>query len=256
MTMFKAMSVFFISVMMALAQEGRSYWEMDVPVMDRAQDVLRERNVDFFSSKTVYAVEIDSVNELFDFYRHFFVKLGWKESFETGGGSSIQNQRGWASCTLRHNKQGLPELEYSNMWEAKTMPATAVVRLTVCDVNIERLVSKVVVGISPDVDTSAFGELNDLVFNDPRKLFILNKASEGNPWEIETVRRHPKKGYEHYEIVKQYYAIYGDILVKCRQFGKKYLGVDSEGVLLRTGQDKRPTLVSESRRKVRSDGEQ
>ena len=109
MTMFKAMSVFFISVMMALAQEGRSYWEMDVPVMDRAQDVLRERNVDFFSSKTAYAVEIDSVNELFDFYRHFFVKLGWKESLETGGGSTNQYQRAWASCTLPHNKHGLPE---------------------------------------------------------------------------------------------------------------------------------------------------
>ena len=109
------------------------------------------------------------------------------------------------------------------------MPVDGNVSLTITGVREEKLLSKVVVSFSPEVDTSALGRLNDLICSDPQKLFLLDKAVGGNPWSIETVGRQPKKGYEEYEIVKLYYSEFDKIVQEYKKFGEKYLGIDSGG---------------------------
>ncbi len=77
--------------------------------------------------------------------------------------------------------------------------------------------------ISPEVDTSPLFKLQELMMGDPRNVFILHKATGGNPFEIDKVNSQPVGDYKDNAMVKEYYNLVEVIVKQYREFGIKYV---------------------------------
>jgi hypothetical protein len=192
--------------------------------MDSATDVSHEREERFYTMSVSYDLTLRNTDEVYSFYDKFFGSLGWEDESKKYSHNSNEFQGKWSSYRSSFNEQGNPESAYGSMWKSKAIPAAGTVRLTLTGLNDGVFTGKVEVIIAPQVDTSPLFNLNKLMMGDPKNVFILHKATGGNPFEIDKVNPNPIGKYKNNSVVKDYYKIVGEIVNQYREFGSKYVG--------------------------------
>ena len=80
MRIFLALIVLILPVQ-AWAEET-SYFDMQIPVMEGAENIKRERNETFFTNSVEYDLKVKDIDEVYDFYDAFFKEQGWKPAWQ------------------------------------------------------------------------------------------------------------------------------------------------------------------------------
>jgi len=220
--MIRIVFLFLMSVLPVIAN-GNDYWAIDIPTVEEAVNVSRERNEIFFTVSTSYEIEINDTEEIYGFYEDFFEKIGWENPMKNFSRSRNEHQGKWNSYRSAFNQDNLPESSYASVWKAKKIPAIGTVNLTLTGFKDGKYNAKVSVSLAPEVDTSPLFKLQKLMAGNPRNIFILYEATGGNPFEIDKVNSLPAKGYENNEMVKEYYKVVETIIKQYRDFGMKYI---------------------------------
>ena len=220
--MIRTILIFLLSVSSVIADDN-SYWAIDIPTVNGAANVSRERNERFYTISTSYEVEINDTEAIYVFYKEFFEKIGWENPMKGFPHSMNEYQGKWSSYRSAFNQEDLPESSYASMWKAKNIPAMGTVNLTLTGFNGGKFNAKVIVSLSPEVDTSPLFQLQTLMMGDPRNIFILHEATGGNPFEIDKVNPRPTKEHENNKMVKEYYKLIETIIRQYRDFGEKYV---------------------------------
>lgn len=210
-----------LSISSAFA-DNNNYWATEIPTVDGATNVSRERDDRFYIISSSYEVVVKDTQKIYDFYNEFFEKIGWENPMKKHSKSMNEYQGKWNSYRSAFNHEGLPESSYASMWKAKNIPVMGVVNLTLTGFKNGQFSAKVSVSLSPQVDTSPLFQLQKLMMGDPKNIFILHKATGGNPFEIDKVNQQPLKEYKDNAMVKEYYELIETILNRYREFGAKY----------------------------------
>ena len=204
--------------------ESNNYWAIEIPVVEGATNVSRERDSKFFViSSSSYEVVISDTQKIYDFYKNFFETIGWENPMKDFPRSMNEYQGKWSSYRSALNHEGFPESSYSSMWKAENVPAMGTVNLTLTDFKDGKFKAKVKVSLSPNVDTSPLFQLQKLMMGNPKNIFILYEATGGNPLEIDKISPRPLKKYKDNKMVKEYYELIEKIFIQYQDFGDKYI---------------------------------
>lgn len=214
--------IFLLSISTAIADDN-NYWAIEIPAVEGATNISNERNKRFYIISTTYEVVVSDVATIYDFYNDFFEKMDWENPMKKFSHSKSEFQGKWNSYRSAFNQDGLPESSYASMWKAKNIPAMGTVNLTLTSFKDGKFNAKIKASLSPEVDTSPLFQLQKLMVEDPRNIFILHEATGGNPFEFDKVSPQPSKEYKNNEMVKDYYKLMEEIFKKFQDFGEKYV---------------------------------
>lgn len=220
--MTRTLILFLLSTSLVFAEDNK-YWETDIPIMAGATNISSNRNERFYVLSTSYEVELAETESLYKFYENFFEKMGWENPMKNFPKLGNNIQGSWNSFRTAFNSEDLPESSYASMWKATKLPAVGTVNLTLTNYNEGKFKAKVKVTLSPEVDTSPIFELQNLIMGDPRNIFILHKATGGNPLEFDKVLPVPEQEFKNDQIVIKYYKLLGNVIEQYREFGSKYV---------------------------------
>ena len=80
-----------------------------------------------------------------------------------------------------------------------------------------------VVQVGPEVDTAAMFRLTGLLGNDPKNLFTLHSAVNGNPFELHTIALPANYREESDPLLAEYYQIVDEIILEYRKWEREYV---------------------------------
>ena len=204
------------------AKEAK-YSEIKIPLVAGAQNIEETRNETFHIISVTYSVQLSDIKSVYDFYAEFFQNQGW-ESFSKGFSKRNVGDLGeWQSYRTTFTDKGKPESYYSSMWKAKKYPANGSLLLTLVGFDEGKYRAKIVVSISPEVDTSPLFKLQRIIMSDPKNIFIICDAIGGNPFQLDTVNLTPSEKYKDNEMVKEYYKVLKTIIEQYKDFGEKFI---------------------------------
>lgn len=219
--MLRIIVLFLLTTSIAFA-DGKGYWSIRIPDMKGATAATHEKDKKFYIISTSYELSVHDINRVYDFYNKFFDSMGWKDPM-TGQRNLMRNLQGkWSTFNSGFKKGSGPYITYAAMWKAADMPAVGTVNLTLTGFHDNVFSGKVVVKISPVMNAPLF-ELQKLIMSDPRNIFILYKATGGNPFEMDKVNPTPVAGYKDDPVVVKYYRLIGKISKQNRDFGSTFV---------------------------------
>ncbi|OMH36189.1 hypothetical protein [Motiliproteus sp. MSK22-1] len=163
------------------------YWSLEVPVPKEATDVRHDKSQHFYTITTQYEIRIVDTDEIYELYQRYFSAIGWKDPMADFPKNGSRSQGSWSSYRANFGSDGLPEAAYASMWKAEKMPAYGSVLVTLTSYENEVFTATVKVVLTPEVDTSALIEMQQLIVSDPKILFALHKIIGANPFEVEEV---------------------------------------------------------------------
>ena len=163
------------------------------------------------------------------FYDNFFESVGWINWSKPI--NEILNKKsksssilyGWSSYHFNVNSNGEPEAVFQLMWNAKKIPAFAILRIELNDFTDGQYRSKVKINIVPKIDFEAHSSKMMELFKDPKNFFILSRAVKGDPTKVENVDlEHLRDIKDTDPVIEKYYNIVTDIVKEYKGFYDKY----------------------------------
>mgnify|MGYP003633413025 CR=1 FL=1 len=203
--------------------EDVGYWSLDLPVPENASNSEQDTNLDFLIKSVSFDWQGRDTIEIRDFYSEYFESIGWEDPMANSPGFSELKAGGWSSYNMRFNEANRPIAVYGSMWKAKDYPALGSVMVTLNGLEDGELAGSVIVQIAPEVDTSALFRLTGLIGNDPKNLFKLHNAVQGNPFELHTIALPANYEDESDPLLAEYYEIVDEIRATYKQWQSDYI---------------------------------
>jgi len=199
------------------------YWSLELPVPESASNPVDDTNLDFLTKKVSFDWRGQDASEIREFYSRFFESIGWEDPMSDSAMFSDLNKSGWLSYNMRFDDYNKPIAVYGTMWKAKDYPAFGSVMVVLNGLDDGELFGSVVAQITPEVDMSALFRLNGLIGNDPKNLFKLHNAVNGNPFELHTIALPANYAEESDPLLAEYHEIVDEIRAVYKAWGREYI---------------------------------
>lgn len=167
------------------------YWNTDIPTMQGAQKVVKEKDREKASISVSYDIVMNDHKAPLKFYDAFFHSHGWTHHMaDVYAQFPKQFKRppneDWSSFAARSEK-GPYELVFGSMWQNKANGSTATLQMRLSGNTGDAMNAHIEAVIAPEIDGSAFLKLIELTRDDPKALLRLAAVAGGDPFDIETV---------------------------------------------------------------------
>jgi hypothetical protein len=203
--------------------EDTGFWSLELPVLESGSNSVGDTNLDFLTKKVSFDWRGKDATEIREFYSQFFESIGWENPMSGNTGFSDLNKSGWSSYSMRFDDYNKPKAVYGTMWKAKDYPAFGSVMVILNGMDNDELFGTVVVQVTPEVDMSALFRLNGLIGNDPKNLFKLHNAVNGNPFELHTIALPANYAEESDPLLAEYYEIVDEVRAVYKAWGRDYI---------------------------------
>ena len=199
------------------------YWSLALPVPESASNSIEDTNLDFLAKRVSFDWRGQDASEIREFYGRFFDSIGWEDPMADSPEFSNHKASGWSSYSMRFDDYNKPIAVYGTMWKAKDYPAFGSVMVILNGLDNGELAGSVVAQITPEVDMSSLMRLNGLIGNDPKNLFKLHNAINGNPFELHTIALPANYAEESDPLLAEYYEIVDEIRAAYKAWGHEYV---------------------------------
>ena len=203
--------------------ESTDYWSIELPVPESASNVVREVDRQYLVKKVTFDWAGEDPTALRQFYEQFFESIGWESPFKGGSPLSTLNTTGWAGYAMNFDEFNRPFAGYATSWKAVDYPALAALNLLLQSLDGDLLSGTVTVQIAPEVDMTALFRLNGLLGNDPKNLFRLSEAVQGNPFELHTIALPANYEDETDPLLAEYFEIVEEVNALFREWEREHM---------------------------------
>ena len=203
--------------------ENIGYWDIEIPVPESATDIDAAEDRRVMMKTVSFDWKGENVSELRQYYSEFFDSIGWENPLAGSSFSSVKDKSGFSSFVMDFDEYNQPFAKYGSHWKAKDYPAAATLTLHLTEYEAGLLSGKAEVSIIPDLELEASFRLLDLVANDPKNLFRLHNAVQGDPFDIYNVALPANFREESDPLLSEYYQIVDEIFQEFRQWEADYV---------------------------------
>ncbi|MGI9271070.1 MAG: hypothetical protein ACR2QT_04800 [Woeseiaceae bacterium] len=203
--------------------EDSGYWSIEIPAPELATNVVSDVDRQFLVKSVSFDWEAEDTADLREFYATYFDSIGWQDPLADYSGDSELRASGWSSYAMNFTEQNRPVAQYASMWKATSYPAIGVVTLRLDAFEDGRFKGSAVVQVAPEVDMEVMFRLSGLLGNDPRNLFKLHSAVNGNPFELHTIALPANYREESDPLLAEYYQIVDEISLEYRKWEREYI---------------------------------
>lgn len=203
--------------------EDSGYWSIELPVPESATNTVAKVDRQFLIKSVSFDWEGEDTDDLREFYGKYFDSIGWEDPMANSPSFSEFKGSGWSSYAMNFDAQNRPVAKYATMWKAKHYPALGAVNLQLNEFENGKFSGSVVVQVGPEVNTQAMFRLSGLVGNDPKNLFKLHAAVNGNPFELHTIALPANYQEESDPVLAEYYQIVDEIILEYRNWERDYV---------------------------------
>jgi hypothetical protein len=203
--------------------EQTDYWSIELPVPESASNVIRDSDRQYLVKSVTFEWAGEDPADLREFYERFFESIGWESPFKGSPQFSNINTSGWAGYAMNFDEYSRPFAKYGMSWKAVNYPALAGLNLHLKALDGDMLRGTATVQINPEVDMTALFRLNGLLGDDPKNLFKLYEAVQGNPFELHTIALPANYAEETDPVLAEYYGIVDELNQLFRAWERKHL---------------------------------
>lgn len=153
--------------------EETSYFDMQIPVMDGAENIKHERNETFFTVSVEYDLKVKDIDEVYDFYDAFFKENGWSKK-----GKPLPEKpkkAKWLGSPFYIDEQGKANYTSGATWQKENLPVTAVARLNITNYEHDYFFAHISIVTKPNLYPSHLYRIvksRELNLN-PKEIFLL-----------------------------------------------------------------------------------
>ena len=173
------------------AAVGSDYWSMELPVMDGATDVVRNRDANRASFGVSYTIVLTDNEAPLRFYGPFFEERGWEHHLRDTykrfpnqfQAPPMEKWSGFSTSTT----EGVFGISFGAAWQNAKIKSNAAVQMRVTSIDEQRLRAKIDVLVGPALDGSAFIELIQTAQKDPKALLRLAQLAGGDPFKVDQI---------------------------------------------------------------------
>jgi hypothetical protein len=204
------------------------YWNTNIPIMNGASDVTRDRDIERAQIRVSYDLVISDYREPQRVYHPFFESNGWKHNMSEvyskfPGQFARPPSEDWSSFRTE-SVDGVYQIKYGSLWKNSENGSNATVTMTLYGLKGDSMKAHVEVAIGPSLDGSAFIELMQRAQSEPKELLKLASLVGGDPFDIgkvnaEKARTHGEKD----EFTSLYKKAADSIRVQISDFSAKHL---------------------------------
>ena len=221
--LFTPIAVFVLCLSNTSNAEDSGYWALELPVPEYATNVVPNVDRQFLIKSVSFDWVAEDTADLNEFYGAYFESIDWKDPMADSPRFAGMQASGWSSYSMSFTEQNRPVAKYGTMWKASSYPALGVVTLQLDAFEDGKFRGSAVVKIGPEVDTAAIFRLTGLLGNDPKNLFKLHSAVNGNPFELHTIALPANYREEADPLLAEYYQIVDEILLEYRKWEREYV---------------------------------
>ncbi|MDJ0812466.1 MAG: hypothetical protein QNJ23_01965 [Woeseiaceae bacterium] len=203
--------------------EETDYWSIELPVPESASNVVRDVDRQYLIKSVTFDWAGEDAASLREFYEQFFESVGWESPFKGGSQLSTLSRTGWAGYAMNFDEFNKPFAAYGTSWKASGYPANAGLTLQLTSLDGDVLQGTATLQISPEVDMAVLFRLNDLLGNDPKNLFRLYEAVQGNPFELHTIALPANYEDETDPLLAEYYNIVDEVNAMFREWEREHM---------------------------------
>ena len=203
--------------------EKSAYWDIEIPAPPSASNVDRTEDRLFMTKSISFHWEGEDTMELHEFYADFFESIGWEDPFAGRPSFSELNMSGWGSFVMDFDQYDKPFAKYGAHWKASEYPAAGAIVLHLTDFEDGTLKGTAEVQVAPYIEFDAGFRLLGLLGNDPKNLFKLHNAVQGNPFEVQSIALPANYREETDLLLAEYYQIVDEIIQEFRQWERDYV---------------------------------
>ncbi len=203
--------------------EETDFWSIEIPVPESGSNVVRDVDRQYLVKSVTFEWMGEDAADLREFYERFFKSIGWESPFKGGSQFSTLNTTGWAGYAMNFDESNRPFAAYATSWKAVGYPALAGLTLQLDSLEGEVLQGAATVKIGPEVDMTALFRLNGLLGNDPKNLFRLYDAGQGNPFELHTIALPANYEDETDPLLAEYYDIVDEVNALFREWEREHM---------------------------------
>jgi hypothetical protein len=203
--------------------DQNDYWSIELPAPDSASNVVRDIDRQYLVRSVTFDWAGEDPADLRKFYEQFFESIGWESPFKDSPGFSNFNTSGWPGYAMNFDEANRPVAVYGSSWKAADYPALAALNLQLTSLDGDILNGTATVKISPEVDMAVLFRLNELLGDDPKNLFRLYDAVQGNPFELHTIALPANYEDETDPLLAEYYGIVEEVNGLFREWERQYV---------------------------------
>jgi hypothetical protein len=203
--------------------ENTGYWDIEIPVPKSATNVDVTEDRLFMTKSVSFDWEGEDTSALRDYYSEFFKSIGWEDPFADRSSFSTINQSGWGSFAMDFDQYDKPFAKYGAHWKATEFPAAGAIVLHLTGFEDGKLKGTAEAQITPYVELEASFRLLELLGNDPKNLFKLHDAVQGNPFDVHSIALPANYQEESDPLLAEYYQIVDEIIQEFRQWERDYV---------------------------------
>ena len=203
--------------------ENTGYWDIEIPTPNSATNIDRTDDRLFMTKTVSFDWEGEDTMELREFYAEFFKSIGWEDPFADRPTFSELNTSGWGSFAMDFDQYNKPFAKYGTHWKASEYPAASAIVLHLTGFEKGKLNGTAEVQISPHIEFEAGLQLLGLLGNDPKNLFKLHAAVQGNPFDVHSIALPANYQEETDPLLSEYYQIVDEIIQEFRQWERDYV---------------------------------
>lgn len=201
-----------------------TFWSIELPVMEGARNIERVEELSFALKRISYNIDIETTDEIYDFYDRYFENLGWENPAKHSSFRGREKTTKWSGFSMYFDEDGMPVASYGSIWIPKDIPARGSTNVTLSGYSEGLYSASVDVSIAPEVDTTPLMKLQQLLGDEPRNFFILSKLVKGNPFEIDKIEIPDPSLYDGDEpLIEEYLEIVQQIMKGFSQFAEQYI---------------------------------
>lgn len=203
--------------------EDSGYWSIELPVPESATNVVTTADRQFLVKSVSFDWEGKDTADLREFYAKYFETVDWENPMANSPRFPEFGGSGWASYAMDFDAQNKPVAKYGTMWKAKQYPALGAITVQLNEFDNGKFKGSAVVKVGPEVDTQAMFRLSGLLGDDPKNLFKLHAAVNGNPFELHTIALPANYREESDPLLAEYYQIVDEIILEYRNWEREYI---------------------------------
>ncbi len=205
MRIFLALIVLILPVQ-AWAEET-SYFDMQIPVMEGAENIKRERNETFFTNSVEYDLKVKDIDEVYDFYDAFFKEQGWKPAWQ---GHPLK--KNWSGYRSYFSIDKEPKYSTTATFFKENLPVNGGLNVTLTDFdsNNELFEAEIEILLFPNIEFKDHFQFAQNFSDDVKNWFVIGKILGPNPIDLRNTEQPsiPEEYSDHplileYKIVKE-----------------------------------------------------
>lgn len=205
------------------------YWDMDIPVMEGATNVVDGKDRERASIQTSYDILLTDFREPLRFYGPFLEKSGWKHhmadayiKFPEQFKSKLPGQD-WSSFSAAAYDSSYKIL-YGTLWQNNVNGTNATITMTLSGIVDDKVVAHIDVVLAPQIDASPFLELVQRTKDDPRAVLQLAQLAGGDPFNIGVVDLDKIRSVgAPNELTRMYVKAVDSVLAQIKQFAASHI---------------------------------